>query len=950
MRDHLNQLRNSWTDELAASVCRKLAPETDHADLLVAWVTEDPLTLAGLLSRIATRDITANSPVTISAEIADSGLTAAGVSVSRVARELVMPVLHRFRWSGAPWDHWWDIQRLNIALLELWTGRRLSTRPKGEVLREMMMIWDLQREPPDDIMENSTRPFDFLPPNFFDEPGAETATQPMKILVSTGYYRLESEEDIIRDLPALTDRPDLQEMVRRHRRRNTLKHLARQDISIPVEIREKLESDLSRWDAQNTEMLLKLTAHELELITPLPDDKQYGHRCLMEMATFTRAWLLPEDALLWEPAFHDPAEPAPHWIAEEIVTCGARSFHTNAGPHPLWLATIETNEHLEAVERLMAPGSRNAMGIEYEDGEVRLQLILPTVGSDSPPRVPYTYSLSFVEHAWELLHLATVGYVRLCIARLIDDGEVRPFGAITIFLPAEVIPRIHAEAVVALRRMIGEETSTIRNRIAFEGLDEQSEAAFYSCENAKAEDLHDELLWHQDDAMLTKFIESSRRLARARSRRASSILDRQDEFLDNYANEESLVEDRQRALENLRGARKLDTGDRADSSQGVRSIEDRTMFVHLANRFGFLHVIASWHRQGESHFEILSSGELPIERLVDATQEWVDARETDTESTRHERLNQILSPCTTAAVSIAATAAANNLTHLALSPTAPLDLIPLHSVPLDSTGTSTLVDAFEQLTYIPTERLLSAIRRTPRPGATSKILVVAHSGAGVPGMAPIDGPRAEARLISALHRDVEIVQEEAATPERALQSMTHARIVHVSSHGLTHQNRWAAGLVLHGASIGEATLTTSRILADGAFTGVDLVILNACRTGAHEGSATAVQTLRTIESAFLARGTRAVVSTLWEITDLLGVVFSTALHALLASGAAPGAAFRDTIRYLRSGDWHAHAREEPLRSAESLLSELHREWRRDLDREATQNPLFWATFRITGAV
>ncbi|AKJ10097.1 hypothetical protein ABB07_08695 [Streptomyces incarnatus] len=42
-----------------------------------------------------------------------------------------------------------------------------------------------------------------------------------------------------------------------------------------------------------------------------------------------------------------------------------------------------------------------------------------------------------------------------------------------------------------------------------------------------------------------------------------------------------------------------------------------------------------------------------------------------------------------------------------------------------------------------------------------------------------------------------------------------------------------------------------------------------------------MQTLRSIESAFLVRGAKAVISTLWENADLQGVVFSAVLHAHL---------------------------------------------------------------------
>lgn len=285
-----------------------------------------------------------------------------------------------------------------------------------------------------------------------------------------------------------------------------------------------------------------------------------------------------------------------------------------------------------------------------------------------------------------------------------------------------------------------------------------------------------------------------------------------------------------------------------------------------------------------------------------------------------------------------------------LSPTAPLELLPLHAAPLDNERTVTLSDAFDHITYAPTARLVSAIQRSQRHAAGVEVMVVAHGGDDLPDIALIGGPLHEAVLITDLHGSAEMLRQAEATPARALHAMSRARIVHVASHGLPHSNRWATGLALHGSSLGEATLTASRILAEGDFSTVDLVVLNACRTGVHEGTGRTVQTLRSLESAFLARGARAVISTLWEITDLQGVVFSAVLHAHLGSGMALNAAYADTIRYLRAHQWRVPSQQGPVISAESAISSVLPDWRGYLDQQVAGNPLFWGTFKITGAV
>ncbi|MFD5796629.1 CHAT domain-containing protein [Streptomyces diastatochromogenes] len=172
----------------------------------------------------------------------------------------------------------------------------------------------------------------------------------------------------------------------------------------------------------------------------------------------------------------------------------------------------------------------------------------------------------------------------------------------------------------------------------------------------------------------------------------------------------------------------------------------------------------------------------------------------------------------------------------------------------------------------------------------------------------------------------------------------------VAAHGLTHPNRWAAGLALHGDSLGAAMLTSSGVLADGVFSSVDLIILNACRTATHEGTGRTVQALRSIESAFLARGAKAVISTLWENTDLQGAVFSAVFPAHLDVGADSHTAYAATIRYLSGHRWRVSWEAGPVRAAESAIDAMLPDWRTHFDQQVAESPLFWAAFKITGVV
>lgn len=918
-----------------------------------SWVADDQLTLATVLTRVATEDIGCSSPKTIGDQLRSSGLVLPGVHGLVVVRDLVMPVLRTVRSDGVPWERWWDVGGLHALLIELWAGRRLSTHSPERVREELTAVWCLEGDGlVDSVLHNAEDPFAFLPPDLLYESATGTATACTQFLVTRGLMKITLPDASPSTRPGLADRPDLMEVAKRWHHRVDLEETVQRVRDLSPELLTGLGRDLDTWDAQMGQLASHLTAHELKLITPMTEEERYGEECLRAGWGLHRAELASDEALLWRPDPDALNSSVPSWMAEEVITCGTRFFHSQAGPHPVWLAALEADTHMAAVRALMEPPTRYAIEVEdYGDG-LRLWFQFPTLPADPDPpfRAPYTYSLSWVEHAWELLHLATVGYARLSIVRLVGDGELRAVGSIWLGLPEEVCARAKEAAIAALRRLVGDETQTIRQRIALEGHDQAAEVAFQVCEIAKGEEIHDELALESDVAEYETFMEAARHLAWVRSRGAVGLLDRKSPP-DEDAELKAAAEARQRTLELLRAATGRGNGKARWSDHSDKpSVGEQTAFVHLINRYGTLQLAVCRSGAGHSHVDLVTCEEFPLGPLADAVDEWTRQAPDHPRRVWHDYLEQLVAECGGPAQAIIETAAPHEFRRLVLSPTAPLELLPLHAAPLDTARTSTLIDAFDQVVYAPTARLVSAIERSQRQAAVVEVLVVAHGGGHLPGLEPIGGPLCEAHLIAGLHDSVEVVTQEEATPGRALFMMSMARIVHVAAHGLTHPNRWAAGLALHGGSLGEAMLTSSGILADGVFSSVDLVILNACRTGTHEGAGRTVQTLRSIESAFLARGAKAVISTLWDITDLQGVVFSAVLHAHLVAGADSNSAYANTIRYLREHRWRVPSEAGPVCAAESAIDAMLPDWRHHLDQQAEENPLFWAAFKITGVV
>jgi CHAT domain-containing protein len=125
-----------------------------------------------------------------------------------------------------------------------------------------------------------------------------------------------------------------------------------------------------------------------------------------------------------------------------------------------------------------------------------------------------------------------------------------------------------------------------------------------------------------------------------------------------------------------------------------------------------------------------------------------------------------------------------------------------------------------------------------------------------------------------------------------------------------------------------------------------LVVLSACDTGRAATRWPEVHGYTGIDGAFLSCGARAVISSLWEVHDLAGLLFSVALHEALRRGAAVNDAFAGSVDLLRSGRYQ---QADAVANAE-LLDAVAPDWREILDEVGGKltDPFYWATFKLSG--
>ena len=957
--EFLTLSRNGWIRKLTSDVVDGLLPSGRRMkaySLLADWVADDSLAVATTLAQIAADDALARSPRVIADSLVAAGLVRADVPIAEAAGDIVTPVVRQVRYRGVPWPRWWDINGLYALLLELWTGQRLASAEAGDVSRQLRTIWKAQEDELPALLANSLNPFSLLPPDLSKTSLTGEATQLLLEFIAMGKLELTPRDWLSGYLPELDERPDMVEVARLIRLRDDFE----QEIQISArEIdprkKEGLLADLISWNEQLGRFLPGLTAHELDLIRKPRPGTLYRDKCLAAGRGYLLHSLLGENSLPPQMKSGEPSIAAPLWMQDVIIGGGARMSHESVGPYPVWLLTAETGLGLAAIEKFLVPGQIYGIGHAVVDNEVVIRLRLPVPDGDPGPAqgASFYYSLGYVDPAWQLLHLAAVGCVRMVILTFNREDELLTRGSILLELRKEMCDELTEHALAALRALVGDDMRALLWQRALVEPGEASGASFHANEVAKSEELLDDAIGEPpvgvDLEQWAAFQDASRALARARAQQlAAAADDRRDPEL--LAAVDQAIENRQRLREIARPhSRTFDQGS-WELSVAAALPDDLSAFIHFFIKDDILQAIYVTQEHGDPVFSPIFYTSIGSESLRAATEYWADMY-TSTLGWNQVLQGLLMELAEHLIRPLFKELHAKHVSRLFISPTPPLDLLPLHAITVIIDGIERpLVEAVDEVAYMPTMRMLAAL--SARPDSTlASSLIVAHSGAGIPGVRRLGGPLAEAEILHSIYPDARVMSERDATPGTVLAAMRGCRIIHVASHAYTAADRWASGLVLQGESFNEAILTAAEVLADGDLAGTDLIVLNACRTGSHQSTSRVVQKIRGLEAAFLARGARAVISTLWEIDDLTALVFAAMLHASIAQGDRPGQAYRASIAYLRSQGWRRQTNPgDPAQRAEILLDQVEPAWRDKMDTYVHGNSLAWSSFKITGLI
>lgn len=325
----------------------------------------------------------------------------------------------------------------------------------------------------------------------------------------------------------------------------------------------------------------------------------------------------------------------------------------------------------------------------------------------------------------------------------------------------------------------------------------------------------------------------------------------------------------------------------------------------------------------------ISGAEVDLSALAEALAPWLVQGHGDVE--------HLLRAAQPLAAEIDDALAGEEIEEVLVMPWGPLHGIPFGAIPL---GSQALGERY-RIAYAPSLGIVKPLLARAGSSTEAIELVSAHGGS----------LRWADREISALRSVYPNADEVADGSPRddVLDAIGRGRIVHLAMHGhWWRDDHFASALDLRLKGPFDRFISAAEIHRDVDLGGAELVVLSACDTGRSPTIRHGIEFYAGLDAAFLARGAKAVVSTLWPIDDFAAAIFATSLHCELAAGEPLVAAFSRSWRLLRRGAVHELPVDDHIAKA---LDAGDPEWRQAAAAAATsfRHPSRWAAFKLSGA-
>lgn len=678
--------------------------------------------------------------------------------------------------------------------------------------------------------------------------------------------------------------------------------------------------------------LTGLTVTELTLIRPHTTKELRRRRWLDAHMAIKQAPVLLPDSV---PDTIDPdtAPWTPAWTKSSVFERGGRFFHQLGGAIVLWFGVVDSNEDERNLIGVKTSPLR--MIVNDDRGNVVLNIaIAPDLRQVA--LAPFRFFPDEVDGAVEVVLTALAG-ARLDWYRLRDGRDLEHLYARRLTFPSQVFRPLLDRADAAIEHAEITEPDVPVQQLLLRAMlpPEQDQAMFVGIDNAKSEAVLLEL-----ELAMAGTIPAVQAAVEARARLAAAELARVSAEVDGEPSERltTAVEDARSAYRVSHQQLHKPAGRTfRDLVANVTSI-DRA-FVQFAESEGFLSALVAHGPGSDPQLRFISLGDVQTEVARAVSDGWLSQVGNGQWECIADALdgllywvgNQLIAP-------ILEDLDGSGVRHLVLCPSRALEPIPLHAALIDGVPLADVID----VSYAPSAAVLGRLSAMPTPPSRLD-LIVAASGADVPpsvGLRVIAGPDQEARLLHALKPNARLLGGPDAEPGKVVDAIASSHVAHLAAHGKAQPDELASGLWLAGRTPGQSLLSAARVHAGPALQDTLLVVLSACESARHPEGGAGIQTWRGLDSAFLSRGARAVVGSLWRVADIAALVYSAVLHSTLARGTAIVGAHSAATAALRGNA-------VDNRSA-ALLDSVRPTWRDEVRNHGVERAYWWSAYRPSG--
>lgn len=858
--------------------------------------------------------------------------------IEEIAMRLVVPAKDIFRRRKLPFDTWWDIRLIFISLLIYYIESQMRRGVGAWYIKlEMATLWPFDEENANALLGEARDSIGWLavsqPTDADDEVGQ----------IIRNYVDSEETTKAVQSrlgrFPILAERLDLQLALRKIVVAHSIDRFVDQiDASLRDRVLHRLEEEMGSL----RQFLRTLTPIESTWFEPGNEEQYLLARWLDQMKN---VYLSSDIESL--PDTLGARQTFPSWMISCVFDMGARAMHQSAGMVPYAFIAMEEHDTLKLERIGMAPP-------EVIGGMLLWHIVLIDA-NDEEMFAPLRFSLDAIDHVHDLVLILINQAIRIDVVQILPGGGLDLMLSRTIDIPDAILDSIRSVVLSPLRELVQDTNARADHLLVEELSKEEPQYGFLICETSKSEHLFVEFEESQaartfSDAsgitIINELVAEKNAMLRALAEKAESL----------DANDGRRALDLQPVID--RHARRVNQlrqhwrGFVEDSAPASRSADERVLrklvgslsspkrcFVHFQIRNSYMNVF--WARPNGSDIDCgrIDLSHINLDKLFRAASAFLGATDSWSAQDALDGVIECLGPEFT--LPIVNALKPLGIEHLIISPVSLLESIPLHCAAVASGSTAYLCDVFERISYAPSARVLE---RLVAHGSVRLNSAIAFSYRGADENVPnIDR---EVEVLSILFPSCEAHQGALVSLKDTFNLCTDRSIVHIAGHGRGYLNdSYSSGIRMCPVPGIGRYLSAARILEMGSFENAGVVVISACESGKGGTPPGSIQRYTGLDSAFLARGARSVVSAMWKVHDLASLLFVAILYHELSTGATVDAACAAAMLALREG---RRVRLAP--EVERVLDAVNSSWRHDLDNCSYDfsRPYFWASFKCAG--